>query len=772
MAAQRKKKATKAKSSKHRVKKRYIVLKWMFKLSAVFLAVVCVWLVYLDAVIQKQFEGRRWELPAHVYSAPTLLYVGAPMTASQLVDLLDTLGYRKVYQVNAPGEYRRQGQVVEFYARAFDFFDGKRDARQLRLGFDNAYITSIQDSNRRNINTFRIEPLRIGGIYPTKNEDRLLIQLEDVPPVLVDALIASEDRDFYTHFGVSPKGIARALWVNLTSGKARQGGSTITQQLVKNYFLTSERTLWRKIREAAMSVLLEIHYSKNEILEAYLNEVYLGQDGQRSINGFGLASFHYFGRPVSELTEEQCATLVALVRGPSYYNPFRHADRARERRNLMLKHLYEGGFVSEAIYANAIKTPLSVTRQGRRQQNLYPAFLELVKTHLRQDYSGDDLRNEGLRIFTTLDVAVQQQSEAKLVQRLGQLEQQKGIPKDTLQAAVVVTNPDNGEILAVVGDRHVREQGFNRALQARRPVGSLIKPVIYLTALLQPQDYHPASMIADEPFTMTSTDGSEWTPLNYDKQAHGDVWLMEGLTQSYNLATVRLGMDIGMERINQTLKQLGIEQPMTYPSAMLGAYEMSPLEVTQMYQQFASGGFSVPLQSVTAVTDREGALIQRYPLQVNNQVDENAVYQVNYMLNQASMIGTSRSISQRMPHLAAAGKTGTTDDLRDSWFAGFTGDRLAVVWIGRDDNQSSKLTGASGALQLWIDIMSDVSFWSYEPNMPSGVVLTAVNDQGMPVEEGCPAVASIPMQRQFVPEQRGECKKSNKVMRWLKRVFQ
>ncbi|MFQ5559711.1 MAG: transglycosylase domain-containing protein, partial [Nitrospinota bacterium] len=442
-----------------------------FRLSAFFILIFGVWVFTLDFTIKRKFEGRRWDLPAHVYSAPDILFSGARISIYQLEQQLRNLGYFPSLTVQNPGEFKKEENSLVFFSRDFHFFDGVRHGKPVKITFSGNSVEEITDGNTgQPINTHRIEPLLIGGIYPDSREDRLLVRLSDVPPIILKALIASEDRDFFTHQGVSLKALARAFWVNLSSGGARlQGGSTLTQQLVKNYFLSAERTLWRKIKEACMSLLLEFHYSKNEILEAYLNEVYLGQDGKRSINGFGLASFFYFSRPASELTLSQAATLVALVRGPSVYNPFRFPQKAKKRRNLILRHLMERGNITPKTFAREKAAPLSLNRRGKHHENLYPAFLALVKQQLKRDYRSEDLKTEGLRIFTTLNPRIQTITEIKINHNLERMENLEPLEHGELQAAAIITNPDNGEISAMIGDRHLRKEGFNRALNAYRP---------------------------------------------------------------------------------------------------------------------------------------------------------------------------------------------------------------------------------------------------------------------------------------------------------------
>ncbi|EPM91560.1 penicillin-binding protein 1B, partial [Pseudomonas syringae pv. actinidiae ICMP 18804] len=462
--------------------------------------------------------------------------------------------------------------------------------QQVRVRFAGDSVADLSSGNGAKLAVARLEPLLIGGLYPKNLEDRILIKLDQAPPYLLDGLVAVEDRDFYHHFGVSPKSIARAIWVNTSQGQMRQGGSTLTQQLVKNFYLTNERSLSRKLTEAMMAVLLEIHYSKQEILEAYLNEVFVGQDGQRAVHGFGLASQYFFSQPLSELKIHQVAMLVGLVKGPSFYNPRRNPERAMERRNLVLDLFEQQGVATPEVVAAAKKLPLGVTKTGTLADSSFPAFLDLVKRQLREDYRDEDLTEEGLRIFTSFDPILQMKSQAAMDDTFKKLAGRKGV--DEVEAGMVVTNPETGEVQALIGGREAGFSGFNRAIDAVRPIGSLVKPAIYLTALERPSQYTLTSWIADELFQVKGADGQIWKPQNYDRKSHGNIFLYQGLAHSYNLSTAKLGLELGIPTVFKTLAKLGVtrEWP-AYPSMLLGAGGLSPMEVATMYQTIASGGF-------------------------------------------------------------------------------------------------------------------------------------------------------------------------------------
>ncbi len=667
------------------------------------------YIAYLDFQVRHQFAGKRWSLPARVYARPLELYAGQTLSADQFAAELKALQYRPVRSPGKSGEYSRNASRFHLLTRPFDFWSGSEAAQNLRVTFKGDSISRLADGATGTPTSLaRLDPVLVGSFYPSHNEDRVLLQLDDVPVALTDALIAVEDRGFYRHHGIAPLAIARAMWANIRARGVVQGGSTLTQQLVKNFFLSSERSLLRKINEAFMALLLEWHYDKDDILEAYLNEVYLGQDGQRSINGFGLASYFYFERPLAELSVERYALLVGLVKGPSYYNPRRHPERARSRRNLVLDVMAQLELIDAEEAGRAKQRGLGVSDIGRKAINTFPAFLELVRHQLQTDYRDEDITSEGLRIFTTLDPQVQWQLEQVLASRLKTLESSRAIEPGTLEGAAVITSVQGGEVLALAGGRDPGFAGFNRALNARRQVGSLLKPAVYLTALEQPERYTLATLLDDSPLTFTSRKGDTWEPRNYDMEDHGQVPLYHALAHSYNVATARLGLALGIDAVISTLRRLGIEQQLNpYPSLVLGAVELSPLQVTRMYQTFASGGFRMPLRAISAVLAADRTPLQRYPLSVESVIDPAANLLITNAMQYAVREGTGRAIFQAFPkeHFVA-GKTGTTDDLRDSWFAGFTDERLGVVWIGRDDNQSTGLTGSSGALLVWRDLFS------------------------------------------------------------------
>ncbi|MGB1238458.1 MAG: penicillin-binding protein 1B [Pseudomonadales bacterium] len=759
----KKKSSTKAKksTSKKAVKQRSW-LRWtlglLLKLTVIGAIFMAIGLFYLDAQIRTQFEGKRWSLPAKVYARPLELYVGLNLKISDLKVELKGLGYRAVKRANRPGEVEYASKRVRVYTRGFDFSDGAELSQQILISYKDGAISKIEAANGAPVSLMRLEPILIGGIYPTNNEDRDLIRLSQAPEQLTSALLAVEDKDFYNHYGVSPKGIARAMWVNLKAGRFVQGGSTLTQQLIKNFYLTSERTLTRKLLEMPMALVLDFRYAKDEILEAYLNEVYLGQSGSRAIHGFGLASQYYFGRPVGELQLQQVALLAGLVKGPSYYDPRRNPERAKRRRNLVLKVMRNADLISQDSYQRAVAQSLGVVKQKSLHKGAYPAYLDLVRRKLKQSYKDEDLNSEGLRIFTSLDPIAQAKAQRAVTTRLSAFKKQYGGQIDKVEASMVITDPQTGEVLSLIGGKSARYRGFNRAIDAVRPIGSLIKPAVYLTALQQ--GYTLATSLLDEPVSIDTPGTKPWQPKNFDKKSHGSVPLYLALAKSYNLSTARLGMDLGLDKVIATIETLGFERPMKkYPSLLLGAQGMSPIEVATMYQTIAANGFLMPVRAIRSVTDKEGRELTRYPFKIRQVVEPQSIYQLQYAMQQVVQVGSARYVnSQIPPFMGLAGKTGTTNDQRDSWFAGFSENRLAVVWLGRDDNKGLPFTGSGGALRVWTDYMKSASLEKLQSTVPEGIEFVGIDPQtGLRAGIGCTDIYNMPFRTGSAPQVQLNC---------------
>jgi penicillin-binding protein 1B len=679
----------------------------------------------LDRTVRREFEGRHWDLPAKVYAAPTELYAGAPLVADDLERELKLLHYRAAADPDRPGTYRRHGESIELNARRTRFADELREPIRLNIATAPSGVVRMTAAGGAEVPVFRLDPPLIGSIFPIHGEDRVVLAPGEIPPLLIAALKAVEDRRFDVHHGVDPRGILRALWVDVRAGRIEQGGSTLTQQLVKSYFLDERQTFSRKLTEAIMAWRLEAHFTKTDILTAYINEIYLGQDGERAIHGFGLASEFYFALPIDELNLQQLATLVGLVRGPSYYDPRHHPERARARRDLVLKVMADAGAISQADADAAAKKALGVlpTASGA----YYPAYLDFVRRTLKRDYREADLAAAGLAIFTSLEPRAQAAAERSLTHELVRLDARTHRKDAQLQGAVVIARPDSGEVVAIVGGRQVGFDGFDRALDARRQIGSLIKPAVYLAAL-ESGKYNAATLVDDVPIEVKFRNGDTWRPDNYSHQSFGPVPVVHALAESLNLATVHVGLDVGVAKVAQVLPRLGLDRtPPLHPALLLGSADLTPLEVAQFYQVLANGGFLSRLRAVRAVLDAQGRAVRTFPMEVTPVADASIVYQLDSMLKLVVARGTARAAEARFQPVVLAGKTGTSSDLRDSWFAGFSGSHLAVVWVGYDDSHPTGLSGATGALPVWIDVMAALKPSSFDPPMPDGTEMRTID---------------------------------------------
>jgi penicillin-binding protein 1B len=729
---------------------RYL-LGWVGVAILLFCTLTALYAWHLNRPLKEKFDGRRWAIPARVYARPLEIYPGKKMQSGQLETELALAGYRRDDDPSSPGSYVRHDGDFRISTREFDFGEGMSPAVQLHVALSHGTVIKLLDEAAgKEVDLALVDPALIGSILPKEHEDRLLLQREDLPDQLVKTLVAVEDRNFFAHHGIDPRGILRAMWVNVRAGDAEQGGSTLTQQLVKNFFLTSERTYRRKFNEAIMALLLDWQYDKDEILTAYANEIFLGQDGNRAIHGFGLASQFYFRRNIEDLEPQQLALLVGMVKAPSAFDPRKHPEKSLQRRQSVLQIMLAAGIINSEEFRAAADAPLLDTSLNRGGFNRFPEFLELVRRQLHRDYQEEDLASNGLKIFTTLDPYVQLTAEENLATSLADLEKQK--KTSGLEGAVLVTNRNSGEIEAAVGSRSPGSGGFNRALDAYRPIGSLVKPAVYLAALENGSTL--ADMLDDTALTWKNQDGSTWKPRNYDRKEHGRVTLYEALIHSYNLATVKLGMAIGVEKVIGVLERLGCEKAIPpYPSLFLGALELSPLEVTQIYQTLASEGFYIPLRAIRSVLDMDNRPVQRFPLSVEQRIEPAHAFLLNTTLQKVVQEGTASSLSAYIPQAyGLAGKTGTSDDGRDSWFAGFSDDKLAVVWLGRDDNAPVNLSGATGALVVWGKMMQQVHAQPLHLLEPPSItwrrVAVGSNQQGWAWQNG----VSLPFIAETMPD--------------------
>ncbi|HCI9592748.1 penicillin-binding protein 1B [Klebsiella sp. H-Nf2] len=731
----------KGNGSKPRRKRRWLWL--LVKLGIVFAVLIAAYGVYLDQKIRSRIDGKVWELPAAVYGRMVNLEPDMQISKNEMVRLLNATQYRQVSAMTRPGEYTVQANSIEMIRRPFDFPDSKEGQVRARLTFDGDHLDTIENmDNNRQFGFFRLDPRLITMLQSPNGEQRLFVKRSGFPDLLVDTLLATEDRHFYEHDGISLYSIGRAVLANLTAGRTVQGASTLTQQLVKNLFLSSERSYWRKANEAYMALIVDARYSKDRILELYMNEVYLGQSGDNEIRGFPLASLYYFGRPVEELSLDQQALLVGMVKGASVYNPWRNPKLALERRNLVLRLLQQQQVIDQELYDMLSARPLGVQPRGG-VISPQPAFMQMVRQEL-QAKLGDKMKDlSGVKIFTTFDSVAQDAAEKAASEGIPVLKKQRKLAD--LETAMVVVDRFTGEVRAMVGGAEPQFAGYNRAMQARRSIGSLAKPATYLTALSQPNQYRLNTWIADAPVTIRLSNGQTWSPQNDDRRFSGQVMLVDALTRSMNVPTVNLGMALGLPAVVDTWTKLGApkDQLNAVPAMLLGALNLTPIEVAQAFQTIASGGNRATLSALRSVIAEDGTVLyQSYP-QAERAVPAQAAYMTLWTMQQVVQRGTGRQLGAKYPGLHLAGKTGTTNNNVDTWFAGIDGSQVTITWVGRDNNQPTKLYGASGAMSIYQRYLANQTPTPLALTAPEDVVDMGVDSNGNLVCSG--GVRSLPV---------------------------
>lgn len=739
--------------------------------------------VYLYVEVARRFEGGLWSQPTRIYSDEIVLVAGTPFEPPALLRLFDRLGYAQVDTGPLrPGQVRRRGSTVEAHLRSFDAPWRSYPARLVRFRFDRSMLTEIEDARGRRLDRIEMEPERLAVVFGPQHEERQVVRLEDVPQRVIRAVLAAEDSRFYSHGGVDLLAVARAAFANLRSGRIVQGGSTITQQTVKNLYLGQQRSWWRKLREAPMALLLEARYPKDEILEVYLNQVYLGQRGSVAICGIEAAAYHYFGRGVEDLSTGEAALLAGLIRNPGGYNPFVHPERALARRDLVLEAMVEQGWLKGEEADRARREPLRLARGGGSFQHA-PWAVELVRVQLAALGEGTDLAAGGLRVFTTVDPLLQEAAEAALRRGLERLERGRSDLKrlarrHRLEGAVVVLDPRTGAVRAIVGGRDFSRSQFHRALQARRQPGSCFKPFVYLAGFeaartSRDSGLTPATLLDDEPVELEAG-GRRWRPENYDGLFRGPVTAREALEQSLNVPTVRAALRVGLDRVAETAERCGFPEGLKpLPSLALGAQEATPLDVARAFAVLANGGNRVEPWVVRDVLDRNGSRIDLPRPRPRRVVSAEAAYLVTDLLRGVLVRGTAARAAELGFWGDAAGKTGTTDDTRDAWFVGYTPQLLALVWVGFDDNTRTGLTGASGALPIWVSLMmsAEMRWWGATFVEPDGIVRVAIDPEtGQLAGERCPEVVWEAFIAGTEPEETCSTHRPG-FLRWWRRLF-
>jgi penicillin-binding protein 1B len=663
--------------------------------------------------------GRTFRLPSRVYSSPPVLYPGGELSGRKLRTYLDRSGYQRTGRLPGVGQYRDDEHSFEIGLRAFRDATGPQSARRVRIVRDGnriGRIASLSGEQEEELPTLTLEPELLGEFFQSKREERTLLRLNDAPRALRDAILVMEDRDFYSHHGLSFRGTARALLANLRGGKVAQGGSTLTQQLMKNFFLTPERSLARKAREAVMTIVAEALYSKDQIFEAYVNEIYLGQRGTSSIHGFGEAARFYFSKRIEETTLGEQALLAGLISSPGTYSPYQSRERARSRRDLVLRLLLEEGKISPEAYSAAVSE--RIEPRGRvLTRNPAPSFVDFIRREIEDRFSKLQLAEEGFQIFTNLDPDLQSAASGAVSEIVPALEKRAG-KGGSLQAALVSIIPQTGAIKAFVGGRDFGDSQFNRVVQASRQPGSAVKPFVYAAAI---EEGIPATTLLKDRPTTFRFDGKDWTPRNYEGVYAGEVTLRSALERSLNVATVDLAFRVGLTTVSALFQEFGFENVAPLPSLALGTIEVTPLGLARAYTSFANGGLRTDPHGVSVVVDSSGHRSDQRTPKVKRVLSEETAFLTTYLLEGVIDRGTAVSARQAGLKGELAGKTGTTDDGRDSWFVGFSPSLLTVVWVGRDDGAPTRLTGASGALQIWIRFMKKAGFLEEKFRAPDGI---------------------------------------------------
>ena len=710
------------------------------------------WLIGLDRIVVSRFEGRPFSVPSRVYAAPIIIYPGVDWQRLDLAGWLARMGYREQREAGplVVGSYRWLPGRLRVHLRSFDHPQLPEDDRKVEFRLEEGRVREMRDDRGVPIDIVALEPEPISSFYGSDREQRDLVDIENVPVHLVSAIYAIEDRRFEEHHGIDPRRIAGAMLANLRAGGIRQGGSTLTQQLVKNFFLTPERTLRRKLTEAVMALMVEARYTKPQILEAYLNEIYMGRRGSTAIHGVGEASRFFFGKRVTDLALDESALLAAVIQSPNSMSPHRHPERAKNRRDLVLELMASQGRVSEEAASTARARGLSLAAVAlESSQDRY--FLDELARQLPEVYDAALLSVEGLRIYSTLDTMVQRAAVRALHDGLEALDarvETEGSPQGekppVLQGCLLAMRPQTGEILAMVGGRDYATSQWNRCTLARRQVGSVFKPIVYAAALA-PQSgpvITLASTIEDEPLQVETREGF-WEPVNYDKKFRGPVLVRDALERSLNVPAVRVGQAVGIGSVVEMARRLGIESRLpAVPSLALGTAEVSPLEIATVYSTFANGGLRPTPRSFIGLLDDRGIGQEQWPLAGARRVlDPGTAFLTTSLLEGVVDRGTGVGIRARGLRGPIAGKTGTTDDEYDLWFVGFTPEIVAVVWVGYDEPSPIGVPSSRGALPIWADFLAELSGGRVRGafTKPSGVEQIEIDPtSGARAFAGCP----------------------------------
>lgn len=754
------------------------VLWWAFEIFiwSSILAVVIggIYAYQIDSELTEKFEGKRWKLPSQVYSDAMTVIPGTLVTTSGMIERLQRMNYQEVMrEPTQPGEYRRKEGQLEIFLRRFEYPEETVEPHFVRLWLSGNAVSKIYDvTNGRQLYVLKIDPELIGRFFGQVQEARRIIPWHDIPKSLVWSVVAVEDAAFFRHHGINIKGIMRAVLKGLSRFSFREGGSSITQQLVKNFYLSPERTVSRKLKEMVMAIVLEMHYPKEKIFEVYINEIYFGQSGSVSICGLGEAAEFYFGKRAEELTLAESALLAGLIRSPAGYDPRRHEERAKIRRDYILsrlaktpKALEEIGVVAEDL--DKAKEQEMAVHRHLPPRTIAPYFIGLLRSQLAQTYGEESLQSEGLQIFTTLDVATQRMAENAVKTSIEQLEKNNRSLRvedaNKLQAAIVVIEPSTGYVRAMMGGRDYVSSPYNRVVQMKRQVGSVFKPFIYTAGFLRAHEdrdfeFTGATLVEDAPLSIT-TGGRKWSPQNFDRKFEGTITVRRALEKSRNVPTVRLAMNIGLDNIVDTARAMGVTADLPkYPSLSLGVAEMSPLEVAVAFATLANQGYYNEPITIRDVVDQQGHVLKKRRVKTRRALPSEVAYLMTHLMQGAVNHGTGGAVRRLGFKLPVAGKTGTTNDAKDAWFVGFTPSILAAVWVGFDRNRNVGLTGAAAALPVWTRFMlahtRGQAAQKFDP--PPGIVFRKIcQNSGLLSRYNCPNVREEAFESGHEPEE--EC---------------
>ena len=751
------------------------------------------WLLWPFWQTSDQFAERPVKQPSRLYGEPVTLEVGRSSSIHRLVEDLEAMGYSRVgdRQV-ARGQYRLTTGALTVHLRSFPTPWGRNSGGVVEARWSGKRLLGLTWRGEK-VQRISLEPPLLFSYYGPDRQERRPVAVPDLPRDLVQAVLAAEDDRFFQHQGLSFKGIARAAWANLRGGGIEQGGSTLTQQLAKNLFLTHDRTLVRKIREVFLALLIDWQYEKEEILSAYLNEIYWGTNSGVNLMGVGAAAWAYFGKEARDLSLCESAVLAGMISSPGGYSPVRKPERSRARRDWVLGRMVKLGWLQADRGRQALDQPLCVSPQPVTVHRA-PYFGDRMATEVAARFGVSVLDDVGYALLSTVNRRDQESAEAAVHWGLGLLE--KGWEKDSknagpLQAALISIDPRTGAIRAYVGGRDYGKSQFDRVSQAKRQAGSAFKPVVYAAAF---EDYRavPSTMVEDAPLKVTLA-GQSWEPENSDSQFRGWVSVRSALERSLNVPTARVAMDVGLERIVEQAKAMGVESRMqAFPALALGAFEVTPLELAAVYAVLASEGLRRETHGLAGALSPDGEVIEGRELSAPKRVlTAQSAFLVTSILQGVLDRGTASSVRSQGLHDPLAGKTGTTNDRRDSWFGGYSPERVSLVWVGYDDNSSTRLSGTRAALPIWANFM-----WKVRPaggysmfGQPAGVssavidpssgqlatdecneVLTEVFIDGTVPTQICRLHGGGAIEAAWPPANTRE-KKGKGPLRWFKKIF-